>query len=153
MSEMDSKLQLLREKWAPLETGFKPGPGWEGPFLVTPEQVVDLQSRNGLPEDPRWMIIFNQQAPDSRNPDNPTPGGGGVQAAIAFASIDELLNTPTDLLLRKMAFSIAGRAAHEALEWVRMDGHLIVDPHGSAADMDEAAAYVREYLGNGATRE
>lgn len=31
-----------------------------------------------------------------------------------------------------------------------MDGKLVVDPYGSAGDMDEAAAYVREYLGNGA---
>jgi hypothetical protein len=72
---------------------------------------------------------------------------------LAFATIDELLNTSTGLLVKKMAVSLAGRAAHEALEWATMDGKLVVDPHGSAADMDEAAAYVREYLGNGATRE
>jgi hypothetical protein len=152
MTGVDPKLELLLEvKWAPIERGFRPGPGWEGPFLVSPEQVADLQRRNGLPEEPCWQIIFAQQAPNSRNPDDHTPGGGGVQAAIAFASIDELLNTPTDVLLRKMACSIAGRAAHEALEWVRMDGALVVDPHGSAAAMDEAAAYVRAYLGSAAT--
>ena len=32
-----------------------------------------------------------------------------------------------------------------------MDGQLVVDPHGSASDMNEAAEYVREYLGNGMT--
>jgi hypothetical protein len=113
--------------------------------------VADLQRRNGLPEEPCWQIILALSAPDSRNLDDRTPDGGGVQAALAFGSIDELLNTPSDLLVRKMALSVAGRAAHEAMEWTTMDGQLVVDPHGSRADMDEAAAYVREYLGNGAT--
>ena len=153
MNSPGLKTQLLLAKWAQIEKGFKPGPGWEGPFLVSPQQVADLQRRNGLPEEPCWQIVFAMSAPDSRNPDDSTSDGGGVQAALAFGTLEELLNTPNDVLVKKMALSIAGRAAHEALEWVTMDGQLVVDPHGSKADMDEAAEYVREYLGNGATED
>jgi len=143
---------LVREKWSPIATGFKPPPGWEGPFLFSPEQIAVFLEEHDVSDEPRWQIIFALETPDARNPNDPTRSGG-VQAALAFPSLDDFLATPTDLLVRKMALSIAGRAAHEALEWVTMDGHLVVDPHGSAADMDGAAAYVREYLGNGATRE
>ena len=143
---------LVREKWSPIATGFKPPPGWEGPFLLSPEQIAHFLEEHGVSDEPRWQIIFALETPDARNPNDPTRSGG-VQAALAFLSLDDFLSTPTDLLLRKMTFSIAGRAAHEAMEWVTMDGDVVIDPHGSAVDMDEAALYIREYLGNGASRQ
>ena len=33
MNSPGIKTQLLLAKWAQIEKGFKPGPGWEGPFL------------------------------------------------------------------------------------------------------------------------
>ena len=150
LEPVDIKLELLPHKWAEIEAGFSAGPGWEGPFLLSPQDVEDLQRRNDLPIEPSWQIVVCQAAPDSRNRDDRTPGGGGVQAALQYADIDHLLNTSTEAIVRKLALSIAGRAAHEALEWVTMNGELVVDPHGSKADMDEAADMVREYLGNGA---
>lgn len=143
---------LVREKWSPIATGFKPPPGWKGPFLLSPEQIAVFLEEHAVSEEPRWQIIFALETPDARHPNDPKRSGG-VQAALAFPSLNDFLSTPTDLLLRKMTFSIAGRAAHEAMEWVTMDGEIVIDPHGSVADMDEAALYIREYLGNGASRE
>jgi len=115
--------------------------------LLTPQDAVDFQRRNGLPEEPKWQIVVCQNAPNSRDPG---VTGGGIQAALAYDNIDHLLNAPTEAIAKKLAMSIAGRAAHEALEWVRFDGELVVDPYGTPQELDEAAAYIREYLGNAA---
>ena len=112
----------------PDREGLQARSGLGGSVPLSPQQVADLQRRNGLPEEPCWQIVFAMRAPDSRNPNDSTSDGGGVQAALAFGTLEELLNTPNDVLVKKMALSIAGRAAHEALEWVTMDGQLVSIP-------------------------
>ena len=148
-AEQEFKLQLLAEKWAPIKANFKPPDGWEGPDLWDPDKVEAIQRKNKLPVERSWQIVFNYRAPNSWEPED-LDGDGGVQAALSFDTLDELLNTHSVVIVRKMALSIAGRAAHEAMEWTTMEGKLVINPHGSDADMDVAADYVHAYLGNGA---
>jgi len=153
MSVTDFKLQLLENKWTPIEANFKPPEGWDGPHLLGPDEVADLCRRNNLPPpepSTQWQIIFNYTAASAWHPEDPH-GDGGVQAAIFFPTLDHLLNTSTREVVRMMACSIAGRAAHEALEWTTMEGKLVVNPHGTDADVAQVDAYIRGYLGNGAT--
>lgn len=142
---------LVEGKWAPIRDGFKPPPGWTGPHLLTPEDVADLYQRNGLePPEPSWQIVFTHKVQSAWHLDEPD-SDGGVQAAIFFPTLGELLNTPTRQIVRMMAMSLAGRAAHEALEWSTMDGKLVINPHGEDSEMNEITSYIRAYLGNGAT--
>jgi hypothetical protein len=38
------------------------------------------------------------------------------------------------------------------LDWITLDGELAVNPHGTPGEIEEAVAFVREYLGDGTTR-
>ena len=68
---------------------------------------------------------------------------------LPFADLDDLVNTPLSVLARKMALSIAARTFHDTLDWITLDEQLAVNPHGTPEEIEEAVAFVREYLGDG----
>jgi hypothetical protein len=143
---VDIEQQLVEVKMSELVRRFS-APQWRGPHLRTPAESAALQAENNLPIEPHWQICLQQAAPDSRDP---RITRGGIEAAVAFSSLDDLLQSPVELIAKQLAMAIAGRAAHEALEWVRLDGQLVVDPHGAGEVLDEAADKIREYMGNAA---
>ena len=119
-------------------------PQWNGPMLSTPAETAQAQAANGQPIHPRWELWVQQSALNSRNPD--AVNSGGVRAALAFDTADDLLATPVEGLAYRLAMAIAGQAAHEALEWVRLDGDLVIDPHGDLSALQEAADGIVAYL-------
>jgi hypothetical protein len=110
-------------------------PHWDGPFIATPEEAVQMHAGR-----PRWELWVQQSAPNSRNSEVKS---GGVRAAIAFDTVAELLDTPLENHAYRLTLAIAGQAAHEALEWVRLDGDLVIDPHG---DLEDAGEGIVSYL-------
>ena len=69
-----------------------------------------------------------------------------IRAAIGFKTVDQLLETPVEELALRLAYTIAGQAAHEALEWLRLDGVLVVDPHGNARVLGEPIQGIADYI-------
>ncbi len=143
MSTTDDLLPLVERHLQELATRFS-HPQWEGIMLSTPEQTAQIQAANGRPVWARWEVWVEQpRVPNSRNP---SVMNGGVRAAIAFESAEDLLATPVEGIARRLTLAIAGQAAHEALEWLRFDGELVVDPHGELEALQDAAVGIAEYL-------
>jgi hypothetical protein len=150
--EPSLKTELAEAKYVDLCDRFKPGPGWEGPFIWPPEVVAYVQQRQGLTVEPSWYVFVYQPALNSWDPDNPAPGGGN-QAAASYRDVDHFLNTPNEVIAKRLTLAIAGRAAHEALEWATLDGERLIEPHGSSEELAEVAAEIRTYLQNAAQED
>jgi len=58
-----------------------------------------------------------------------------------------------EALAFQLTAAIAGREAHEALEFARFDGQPAVDPHGSKAVLGEVGVLIAQYLTGGAQRD
>lgn len=69
-----------------------------------------------------------------------------IRAAIGFKTVDQVLEIPVKELALRLTCAIAGQAAHEALEWIRFDGMLVVDPHGNAGVLGEAILGIADYI-------
>ncbi len=89
--------------------------------------------------------MLKPDVPHSRGKPEVAP----VPAAFRLDN-DQAVRIPIEVLANKVCAAIAGRAAHEILEFVRFDGDFVVDPHGSAAQIAGIAELVTEYLVHGA---
>lgn len=137
-------MQLVDRHMQNLSTRFW-HPQWEGPNLSTPDQVIAMQAAHGQKIDPAWEVWVGRPTRNSRNLDD-TSERGMIRAAIGFKTVDQLLETPVEELALRLAYAIAGQAAHEALEWLRLDGVLVVDPHGNARVLGEPIQGIADYI-------
>jgi len=101
--------------------------GWEGPYYVLPDD-------SGV-----WEVcMLKSGEPDSRRP---------MRIVKVFARVhitaDEAEVMKVEELAYKLTIAVAGRAAHEALEWCWLRGQTFIDPHN--ADVIAAAAKSIEY--------
>jgi hypothetical protein len=117
--------------------------GWEGPFYTRPPETVAYYARFGEQVAPVWELWCEQRGvPNSRNP---TQVGEPIRAAIRFDDRD-LRNSAPNTIARRLAIAVAGRAAHECLEWTTFGRDLVVDPHGP--EVMEMAVDIGDYLLN-----
>jgi hypothetical protein len=142
VAAVDIHEELIQMKFQELKKGFV-ARHWQSPVLMTPEDVAAFQRERGLPVEPSWTIYIepSSQPLDSRNPG----ATGKIQAAIAF-NTENILRLSVEEIAERLALSMAGRAAHEALEWIRFDDELVVDPH-VPTNHAEIAEWFRGYLG------
>jgi hypothetical protein len=116
-------------------------PQWEGPFLQSPEDTEAMQAAHGYPIDPMWEVYVAQSAPSSRED---TGEDTVVRPTLGFETLAHLLTHDERSLSYELSLAIAAQAAHEALEWLRFDGELVVDPHApSDADVDGIMRYFK----------
>jgi len=135
----DDERMAINAKFADLQRRFS-ARRWAGPILLDPEEA---KRRYGA-TDGCWQLILQKAEENSR--DDPDIFGGGFQAAINITT-EQFLHWPVELIARRLALSVAGRAAHEALEWVRLDGELVLNPHTSRADVGDAIEWIGYYFG------
>jgi hypothetical protein len=116
-------------------------PQWEGPFLQSPEETAAMQAAHGYPIDPMWEVFVAQSVPNSRED---TGEDTVVRSTLGFENLAHLLTHDERSLSYELSLAIAAQAAHEALEWLRFDGELVVDPHApSNAAIDGIVRYLK----------
>ena len=70
--------------------------------------------------------------------------GYSIDPMWGFESLAHLLTHNEKSLSYELSLAIAAQAAHEALEWLRFDGELVVDPHApSDAAIDGLVRYFK----------
>jgi hypothetical protein len=133
---------LIQMKFEELK-GHLVAPYWGDPVLMTPDEVAAFQRERGLPIERSWTICIEPvtQPLDSRNPEVT----GKIQAAIAF-NTEDILRLSVEDIANRLALSMAGRTAHETLEWIRFDDELVIDPH-VPTNHAEIAEWFGWYLG------
>jgi hypothetical protein len=121
--------------------------GWEGPFARTPEETAQEQAYQGLPVNPRWEVWMQKQNGPTVDSRNPSRTGLPLRAALWFdeAGTDD---ATAERMAYRLAIAVAAREAHEALEWTRFDGALLIDPH-EISEVGPASEKVAEYLRTG----
>jgi len=116
---------------------------WKGPFFHgktetdAPGNPVDHEAS------PEWEIwVEKSDVSDS--------WGRGVIRAPLRASIRldhaDAAAASVEHLARMMVAAIAGFEAHEAMEFARFDGIYVINPHGSAAELEQIGEEVARYL-------
>ena len=146
---VDFARQVLDLKLADLGQRFEIR-GWVGPCLSAPDETVAEYAYQGRPDLalPLWEVfMYRAGDQDSRNP---TGRKGVVRAAIRYDDA-QIENVTVEELAYRLTAAVAGREAHEALEWASLDGHLPIDPHDGqqlAAAADLIADYVKKGAGS-----
>ena len=89
--------------------------GWEGPYYTPP----NLSGHGD------WELSMGKRdEPHSRNP---------MMITNVFArhryTVDQVKGITVDQLAYDLAIAVAGRSAHEALEWCCFQGKTVIDPH------------------------
>jgi hypothetical protein len=123
---------------------------WDGPFFHSPEAAVALGKRIGMPAPAEWEVWLAKSGVS----DSLGRGLIGVplRAAIHLPD-DEVLGLSQAEIARRLAAAVAGHEAHEALEFSRFDDERVVNPHGSAAELEGVGQDVTTFLMNAATTE
>jgi hypothetical protein len=116
-------------------------PQWQGPFLQSPAETAAMQAAHGYSIDPMWEVFVAQSVPSSRDDAGEDTV---VRPTLGFESLAHLLTHNEKSLSYELSLAIAAQAAHEALEWLRFDGELVVDPHApSDAAIDGLVRYFK----------
>jgi len=107
--------------------------GWGGPYYTQPDAPRS---------DGQWEICMGKR-------DEPSSRSNSRQTVSVFArkryTIEEAANVSVDTMAYDLAIAVAGRAAHEALEWCWLDGETFVDPHKEVV-IAKAAELIRQRL-------
>jgi hypothetical protein len=143
---VDIGRQLFEMKLTELANRFEIK-GWEGPFSRTPEETAQEQAYRGLPVNPRWEVWMQKQSGSTVDSRNPVRTGLPLRAALWFDERGTDDATAEGMAYR-LAVAVAAREAHEALEWTRFDGVLLIDPHKDS-EVGPASEDVAEYLRTG----
>jgi hypothetical protein len=122
--------------------------GWDGPCYFPPDERVDQYAYRGKTTAPLWEVFMekHERVPDSRDP---TAKEAPVRAALWFSD-EEAADLTVDDLAYLLALAVAGREAHEALEWTRFNKRLLIDPHRYNDQLKDAVDLIAEYLNKGA---
>lgn len=141
---VDVGRQLFEMTLADLASRFEIN-GWEGPFARTPEETAQEQAYQGLPVSPRWEVWMQMQSGPTVDSRNPSRSGLPLRAVLWFDDDDGTNDATVEGMAYRLAVAVAAREAHEALEWTRLDGSLLIDPH-QASVVGPASRDVAEYL-------
>jgi hypothetical protein len=109
--------------------------GWDGPHYTPPDAPLshgDWEISMGKRDEPNsrgnpWMIV-------------------NVWARKRY-TIKEAKSVTVEKMARDLAIAVAGRAAHEALEWCWFEDETFVDPHNKDV-IAGAASEIRDRLVN-----
>ena len=143
---VDIRRQLFEMKLSELANRLEIN-GWEGPFARTPEETAQEQAYQGLPVNPRWEVWMQKRSGPTVDSRNPSRTGLPLRAALWFdeGGTDD---ATAEGMAYRLAIAVAARQAHEALEWTRLDGALLIDPH-DVSEVGPASEDVAEYLRTG----
>lgn len=124
-------------------------PYWNGPFFSDPAETVAIGQAVNHEFPPAWDVWMEKPGvPDSLG----GPQGAPLVAAYRMDAV-AAAGISIEVLAFQVAAAIAGREAHEALEFARLDGQQAVDPHGSQAELVEVSVLIAQYLTGGAQRD
>jgi hypothetical protein len=116
--------------------------GWEGPSYTAPEETIAYYARFGLNPGPVWEVWC--QLPDSPASEDPQRLGEPTRASVRFTDSD-LTKMDVPAIATKLTMALLGRSVHETLEWAKLDGEWILDPHEQET-LQQTADNVRSYL-------
>lgn len=115
--------------------------GWEGPKFTAPEDTLEHQQRFGTPIRPKWELWMEKPGVPNSYP--PHEIGQPIRAAV-YLTDTEVANLTGEVIAFRLAAAVAGREAHEALEWFWFERQRVADPHGDLLGL--VAEGVANYL-------
>jgi len=78
--------------------------------------------------------------------------GGRLRATLRLDPEDAAA-VDVDHLAFMMVGAIAGLEAHEPMEFARLDGMYVINPHGSATELEQIGRHMAEFLRNDAQED
>jgi hypothetical protein len=115
---------------------------WNGPFFHGPETAA-LDHVMGTDAPAQWVVWMEK--PGVRNSVGGERDEARLRATLRFNNAEADALT-IEALAQMMVGLVAGLEAHEVLEFSRLDGTYVVNPHGSAAELHHIAGLISEVI-------
>ena len=115
---------------------------WDGPFFNGPGPAA-LDHVMGTDAPAQWVVWMEK--PGVRNSVGGESDEARLRATLRFNDAEANALT-IETLAQMMVGLVAGLEAHEVLEFARLDGTHVVNPHGSAAALHHIAGLISEVI-------